>query len=254
MAPAPAARAASTSNAAGSRAGASPFAVEGMSLLSYVLERVPKGQYKNLPFNNLPPEELGHVASQWLDQDRIEEAVALLQPLLADPAKLDARHEYAFDMLCDAYLELGQPVKRMRLAESVMQTPDRALKSAAMHRRCTMLADNGEYLAAWKLFKEAQRIDPDGDGVDPWADTEWQDWLAEHPLAWDSFAILEDLVISTDYAVFDDDELEGQLDAFVEALLARALVLLRLNLRKYGADACKLEWGWIENRPALRAA
>lgn len=30
-----------------------------------------------------------------------------------------------------------------------------------MHRRCTMLADEGEYLAAWKLFKEAQRADPD---------------------------------------------------------------------------------------------
>ena len=145
----------------GPLAGASPLGGEGLSLLSYVLERFPMAQYKNLPFNKLSPEELGHVASQWLEQNRYDVAVALLEPLLADPAKLDARHEYAFDMLCDAYLELGHPVKRMRLAESLMQTPDRVLKSAAMHRRCTMLADKGEYLAAWKLFKEAQRIDPD---------------------------------------------------------------------------------------------
>ena len=86
--------------------------------------------------------------------------------------------------------------------------------------------------------------DPDDDGVYPWTDTAWLDWLAEHPLAWHSFAILEDLVMSIDYALYDDDELESQLDAFVEALLDRALVLLRLNLGKNEADACKLEWGW----------
>lgn len=368
----------------GPLAGASPLGGEGLSLLSYVLERVPMSQYKNLPFNKLSAEELGHVASQWLEQDRHEEAVALLEPLLADPARLDARHEYAFDMLCDAYLELDHPIKRMRLVESLMQTPDRVLKSAAMHRRCTMLADQGEYPAAWKLFKEAQRIDPDNpslahlevtllisqgevgeaqerarlwaarlkklgyggekivdlmeeiaqdpsafieaidhggdmeelaeeglddqsllqlislvealpapachyrlqsregdagplqadaelaiieaewrevylagddpddDGVYPWTDTAWLDWLAEHPLAWHSFAILEDLVMSIDYAQFDDDELESQLDSLVELLLDRALALLRLNLGKNEADACKLEWGWMENRPALR--
>ena len=367
-----------------SLAGALPLGGEGLSLLPYVLERLPMAQYKNLPFNKLSAEELGHVASQWMEQDRYQQAVALLEPLLAHPARLDARHEYAFDMLCDAYLELGHPIKRMRLAENVMKTPDRALKCAAMHRRCTMLADNGEYLAAWKLFKEAQRIDPDNpslahlevlllisqgddeeaqerarfwarrlkklgyggeqrvelmveiaqdpnafggaidhggameeleqeglddqsllqlfsmvealpvpashyrlqpqlgdagpleadaelaiieaewhevymegddpddDDFNPWTDTDWLDWLAEHPLAWHSFAILEDVMISIDYAVFDDDELEGQLDAFVEALLARALALLRLNLGENGAHACKLEWGWIENRPALR--
>ena len=141
----------------GPLAGASPLGGEGLSLLSYVLERFPLSQYKNLPYNKLSAEELGHVASQWLEQDRHEQAVALLEPLLAHPAKLDARHEYAFDMLCDAYLELDHPIKRMRLVESLMQAPDRVLKAAAMHRRCTMLADQGEYPAAWKLFKEAQR-------------------------------------------------------------------------------------------------
>jgi hypothetical protein len=145
----------------GPLAGASPLGGEGLSLLSYVLERIPQTQYKTLPFNRLSPEELGHVASQWIEQGRHAEAVALLQPLFAHPAKLDARHEYAFDMPCDGYLELGHPIKRLRLAESMMQSPDRVLKSAGMHRRCTILADKGDYPAAWKLFKEAQRIDPD---------------------------------------------------------------------------------------------
>jgi len=362
-------------------AGASPFGGEGLSVLSYVLERVPMSQYRNLPFNKLSPEELGHVAAQWLEQDRRQEAAALLEPLLANADQLDARHEYAFDVLCDAYLELDHPIKRMRLVQSLMQAPDRALKSAAMHRRCSMLADEGEYPAAWKLFKEAQRADPDnpslahlevillisqgevgqaqerarfwavrlrkfgfdgerivelmeeiardpsafvetfnpagfadteepdaqalaqligllevlaaparhyrlqphegnagplqadaelaaieadwrvvfraegdpdGDAGDPWADIAWLDWLADHPLAWQSFAILEDLVMSIGEVPCDDDELGRQLDALEAALLDRALALLRLNLGENGADACKLEWGWMENRPALR--
>ncbi len=368
----------------GPMAGSSPFGGEGLSLLSYVLERVPLKRYKDLPFNQLSPEELGHVASQWLEQDRHEEAVALLEPLFAHPAKLDARHEYAFDMLCDAYFELGHPVKRLRLAESMMQSPDRVLKSAGMHRRCTILADKGDYGAAWELFKEAQRVDPDnpalahlevimlisqdeieraqeragfwaarlkklgyggeqivglmeeiahdpsafaeavkhggfenieepdaqdaqslaqlirlaqglpapachyrlqprsGDagpltadaelaGVetewreafmpgddhddadfDPWADGAWLDWLAAHPLAWHSFAVIEDLLMETDYVRSDDYELDDQLDALEDALLDRALALLRLVLAENGAEGCKLEWGWLENRPALR--
>lgn len=362
----------------GPLAGALPFGGEGLSLLSYVLERIPLTQYKNLPFNKLSPEELGHVASLWIEQDRHEEAIALLEPLFADPAKLDARHEYAFDMLCDAYFELGHPIKRLRLVESMMQIPDRVLKSAAMHRRCSMLADEGKYPAAWKLFKEAQRVDPDnpslahlevillisqgdvgeaqerarfwavrlrklgydgeeivdlldevaddpsafvealelggdaagvdeqsllrliglvealpppachyrlqpradeagpleadaelakvetewrdvfmaevdsdGDG-DPWAETAWLDWLAGHPLAWQSFAILEDLLMAIDDAALEDDEFDSQLDAMEDALLDRALALLRLNLGENAADGCKLEWGWLENRPALR--
>ena len=368
----------------GPLAGTSPLGGKSLSLLSYVLERVPMTQYANLPFGKLSPEELGHVASHWLEEGSWEETVALLEPLLAEPARLDARHEYAFDMLCDAYLELGRPGRRMKLVERLMQTPDRALKAAAMHRRCTMLADTGDYPAAWKQFKEAQRVDPDnpslaqlevillinqgelgsaqerarfwaarlrklgyggeqivelmeevardpsafaeamaggddmddldeedladesltqliglvgalpqpachyrlqpregdagpleadaelvlveakwrevfmagddveGDGIDPWVDTAWLDWLAGQPLAWQSFAVLEDLLLAIDDALFADEELEEKMDAMVEALLDHALALLRLNLDANEATACRLEWGWMENRPALR--
>ena len=369
----------------GPLAGASPLGGESLSLLSYVLERVPLTQYANLPFGRLSPEELGYVASQWLEDGQWEETVALLEPLLADPAKLDARHEYAFDMLCDAYLELDRPARRMQLTERLMQTPDRTLRAAAMHRRCTMLADAGDYAAAWKQFKQAQRVDPDnpslaqlevillisqgelgsaqerarfwavrlkklgyggekivelmeevardpsafadkmgldegtddwvedeladasltqliglvdalpqpachyrlqprdgdagpleadaqlgpveaewrevftagddvdGDGTDAWADAAWLDWLAAHPLAWQSFPIVEDLLLAIDDVLFvDDEELEDKLDVMVETLLERALALLRLNLHVNEADACRLEWGWIKNRPALR--
>ncbi|MDP1956711.1 MAG: SEC-C metal-binding domain-containing protein, partial [Rhodocyclaceae bacterium] len=145
----------------GPLSGTSPFGPSGFSVLAYVLETIPVAQYKNLPFKKLNPEELAHVAEQWLEDGRDDAAAALLEPLLLDVARLDQRHEYAFDVLCDVYLEQGEPARRIALAERLMQSTDRDLKSAAMHRRCTMLADAGDYAAAWTLFKTAQRQDPD---------------------------------------------------------------------------------------------
>ncbi len=371
----------------GPLAGTTPFDDEGLSLLSYVLERIPASQFKTLPFKKLSPEELGHVAEQWLEQQRHKEVVALLEPFLDDPTKLDSRHEYAFDMLCDAYLELDHPLKRRRLVEGVMQTGDRALKAAAMHRRCTMLTDDGDYPAAWKLFKQAQQVDPDnpslahlevvmlmsegdivkaqerarfwaarlgklgydgeriveflddiardparfadafnrgaldeldesdecdefdsqaleqlimlggtlptpachyrlnphegdagplevdaklaaveaewrrvfpaddgplGDRDNPWANLAWLDWLAGHPLAWQSFAILDDVMLAIGDTYADDEALDDQIEALEETLLERAVALLRLAIAENHADGCKLEWGWLQNCPALR--
>lgn len=363
--------------------GASPFGPSGFSVLAYVLETIPVAQYKNLPFRKLNPEEVAHVAEQWLQDGRNAAAAALLEPLLLDVSKLDQRHEYAFDVLCDVYLEQGEPARRVALAERLMQAADRELKSAAMHRRCTMLADEGDYTAAWTLFKTAQRQDPDNpslshlevvllasqgeieqaqtrarfwaarlrklgyeeegivafmddiardpqvlldmmrgglgadeedeeftevsaevaealialvealpapscqhrlspqDGhagplepvvalvaieaewrhaywgddeaeeTDPWLNTGWIDWLAEHPLAWQSFAVLEDLVVSLDDAIFPED-CDDQIDWIEETLLDHAMELLRVNIAANQAGGCTLEWGWHENRPALR--
>lgn len=134
---------------------------EGLSVLGYVLERLPGHEFAHLPFKLLAPEEVAHVADEWRKQGRHEAAAALLEPLLADPAGLDARHEYAFDVLGDLYLDLGRGEDRLALVEAVMQSPDRELRSAAMHRRCTILADAGDYAGAWQLFRDAQRVDPD---------------------------------------------------------------------------------------------
>lgn len=368
----------------GPLSGTSPFGPSGFSVLAYVLETIPVAQYKNLPFKKLNPEELAHVAEQWLQDGRAAAAAALLEPLLLDVAKLDQRHEYAFDVLCDVYLEQGDPDRRIALADRLMQSSNRGLKSAAMHRRCTMLADAGDYAAAWTLFKAAQRQDPDnsslshlevvllasqgeieqaqnrarfwaarlrklgyeeegivafmddiardpqtlldmmrgGPGADEedagftevsaevvealialaealpapscqhrlslqdghagplepvaalaaleaewlnvywhdgddeedvgqWEETGWIDWLAKHPLAWQSFAVLEDLAGSLEDAIFPEDR-EEEVDWIEETLLDHAVELLRVNIAANQAEGCTLEWGWHENRPALR--
>jgi tetratricopeptide (TPR) repeat protein len=356
------------------QSGLSPFAGS-LSVLGYVLERLPDGEFARLPFKLLSPDELAHVASQWMEEDRHDQAVALLEPLLADPARLDERHEYAFDVLCDAYLDLGRNREKRALVESMLTAPDRELRSAAMHRRCTMLADEGNYDAAWRLFKDAQRADPDNpslahlelvmladqgqadqiatrarfwaarlrrlgyedepivnlmddaardpqgfirvmeehggdpfhperlgrlaelaeqlpapachyrlefrlesqdgsagplepdaelDAIErqwqqqsgfgeghPWTDTGWVDWLAAHPLAWQSFAVLEDVLIAVDAFEFEDEEEGGMLDDIEDALLDHAVELLRRVIADNRADGQRLEWGWLQNRAAL---
>ena len=365
----------------------------GLSLLRYVLEDLPTSAYEKLPFQNISPQELAFVAGQWIQSGRAEATTFLLVPMLADVKKLDAGHEIVFDTLGDAYLQLGMPEQRVELVERMMQASDLTLRSAAMHRRCTIYSDAGDWTAAWKLFAKAERLQPDNpalshletimlasegrterakerarywltrlalqdqqagddpladflhmmsedpdavlaimrgesedyddgdvDGEDdflsdediagilpliglvaalpdhqclyqlhpangdageleaypellaveqewravfpcdsmdeseeanPWEDTQWLNWLAANPLAWQSFAILED--IST---FIEETPASNELgDAFYAMgimLLAHAKSLLERVIADNKAEGCRLAWGWLENRPALR--
>ncbi|MCF8199131.1 MAG: SEC-C domain-containing protein [Sulfuritalea sp.] len=143
------------------REGISPFPSDGFTVLSYVLETVPVADYGNVPFRQLDPEEVAHVASEWQNDGRIEPAALLLEALLAPGNKLDSRHEPAFDTLCGLYLDDGRAEARLALVERVMQCQGKPLRAAAWQRRATLHADSGEYVQAWEVFKEAQRLDPD---------------------------------------------------------------------------------------------
>jgi tetratricopeptide (TPR) repeat protein len=65
-----------------------------------------------------------------------------------------------FDMLLDAYTELRKPRKKDQLLTRAIIAGDQRMRSAALQRRSTMLADAGNYAAAWEVFGEAQRADP----------------------------------------------------------------------------------------------
>lgn len=368
--------------------GGVPFDTQGLSLLRYVLDDIPTSAYKDLPFRHLSAEELAFVADQWLQEGRPEKVTFLLVPLLAEVNKLDARHEAAFDLLGDAYLQLGLPEDRDELVERMLDARDPTLKSAALQRRCTILSDAGRWTEAWQHFAQAQRLQPDNpalshlevimlaaegrveeaserarfwlarltrqgmleaddpllvflrqmsadpaatlammhdepDDVDdifgaadddaaaealgelidmldslpapeshyalrphegsageleadrplrkleqqwpeifpvgeiedldpagPWEDTAWLDWLVDNPLAWQSFHILDDVAAALDDApAYVPD---APLDDIQTSLLAHAATLLETVIAANRAQACRLEWGWLENRPALR--
>jgi tetratricopeptide (TPR) repeat protein len=361
----------------GPLANAAPFGpTDEFSVLSYVLETIPEAKFPALPFRKLNPEEVAHAAHEWKESGRAEAARQLLEALLTHGGKLDARHEAAFDELCDLYLDAGHEDRRLALVERLMRAEDRLLRAAALQRRATMHADAGEHARSWEVFKEAQRLDPDhpslahlelvllanqnrydeaqtraafwarrlvklgyagepivelmedvarnpevlremmmahggameageaspedvdrlekiienlpapschyrlspqagsagplepsaelaaveqgwdeaywqgGDDRDPWEDTGWIDWLGAHPLAWQSFVVIEAVVDIFENALFPDDD-EDRLDWMQETLLDHAMALLRLTLAEQHAEGCTLDWGWHENRPAL---
>lgn len=136
-----------------------PF--EHVSLLKYVLQQYPRSRLKDVPVHELAFDELAFIAGEWVGEGRAAESVVLLEQVFADPGRLDARAEHAFDVLADCYDALNRPKKKQALIERCLEAPDRTLRSAALHRRITMLADRGERAEAWRLFGEAQRLQPD---------------------------------------------------------------------------------------------
>ncbi|MEP7276582.1 MAG: SEC-C metal-binding domain-containing protein [Betaproteobacteria bacterium] len=136
-----------------------PF--EQVSLLKYVLQQYPRTRLKELPLAELSAEELGFIGGEWLHEGRAADAAVLLERLFADLERLDERAELAFDVLADCYDALHRPRKKQALIERCLAAPDKTLRSAALHRRITIIADRGDRAEAWRLFGEAQRLQPD---------------------------------------------------------------------------------------------
>jgi tetratricopeptide (TPR) repeat protein len=130
------------------------------SMLLHVLNQTPHKQFAELPFTYLDLDELAYVARTWMDQGKTKDAVKLLEGLFAHIEKLDARAEYAFDLLLDGYSHLGNTVKKNSLLEKGLQAPDKYLRAAAMQRLCCIHSDKGDYPRAWALFQEIQRLIP----------------------------------------------------------------------------------------------
>jgi tetratricopeptide (TPR) repeat protein len=349
-------------------------ALPSFSMLPYLLDCLSQNDLRALPRGRLSLEELGGIAGEWLDKGDAKRAVALLEPIFEDVATLDDRAELAFDVLCNAYLDLQRSGKKRRLVHALMAAPDRWLRAVAMQREVSILSDMGEFAAAWRLFREAQQAEPDHPSLahlevtilvaegrhaearerarfwaarlaranDPelaslidflrrcadrpeaamldvaddrveglaefrellaampppevhytlrpeaesagpllpdralaalereWADVfpaeepeltsfvanavawedarPWVDWLREHPLAWQSFRVLDELAAAAAFVplALNVGETLG------EDLFRRGETLLRMTIAQNRAEGLRLEWAWHENRPALR--
>jgi tetratricopeptide (TPR) repeat protein len=138
---------------------ADPF--ENVSLLDYVLRTYPRTELRKLPLSRLDLSEVAFIGNEWCCEGRAADAEALLEPIFDDIDRLDERAEAAFDALADCYTALGRTGKKARLVTRVAAARNPMLRSAALHRRITMLADSGKRAEAWRLFGEAQRHEPD---------------------------------------------------------------------------------------------
>lgn len=87
-----------------------------------------------------------------------------------------------------------------------------------------------------------------GDNDAAWDNPQvWLAVLKDHPILWDSFDALDDII-----GALDSYQFAGVVEALVPVLLNRAELLFNLAMTQHQASALKCEWGFLENRPALR--
>ena len=75
----------------------------------------------------------------------------------------------------------------------------------------------------------------------------WLDFLERDALAWQSFDVLDDLAMAVEAL-----PVIGSSATLLEPLLERGAALLEANLAAAPPGNGTLQWGWVENRPALR--
>lgn len=132
----------------------------GMNLLRYVLDAYPKSRLGEVAQSRASVDAVADTARQWMEADELERVSALLSPYFSGTAALTARLSPLFNLLMDAWLQLGHNGKRDKLIDTLLQRGDRELKSDALQRRTTMLADRGDYAGAWSNFKQASATNP----------------------------------------------------------------------------------------------
>ena len=109
----------------------------------------------------IPADLLSTLGEHYLKDGQGERAVELLEPLFTDSLdRLDARYEHALHVLCDAYEACGRQEYKRKLLERVSQEASRPLRGSAWERLASILADEGDFPAAWRAFHEAQRATP----------------------------------------------------------------------------------------------
>ncbi|MHB1235990.1 MAG: SEC-C metal-binding domain-containing protein [Gallionella sp.] len=112
-------------------------------------------------------------------------------------------------------------------------------------------AELGKVLKGWQVAFPSNP--PSLTMMSTWNEAAWVDagaWLAllhKQPLLWNSFEVLDDLVIA-----LDGCGMGWVRDELIPPLLERARALFDLVLEKHGAAQLECEWAWHQNRPALR--
>jgi tetratricopeptide (TPR) repeat protein len=127
-----------------------------------LLDELPeRGLQEALSSGAIPDFLLAKVGDRWLEQDHPGRAVALLEPLFAEPESLDGRFDAALDVLSDAYEQLDHWRKGRAFLERIAQDAPRDLKAAAWQRLCTQHLDSGDFASAQDAYAQAQRNAPD---------------------------------------------------------------------------------------------
>jgi len=139
-------------------------AFDSQLLWPLVLAQLPQDSIQDvIGRGRVPIDALLELAHAYYEQHQPKKGASLLEPLFSVPVrKPDEAHDYALNLLCDLYDELGHHKKKSALLQRVIDTTRRSpLRSGALQRTAAIRMDDGDISRAWRAFREAQRDDPD---------------------------------------------------------------------------------------------
>lgn len=136
-----------------------------VNFLPTLLAQLPRKRWPELAGSRVDLERVEDTVRQWLEAGEDRAVVDLLEPWFARDSAFVGKNEFLFDGLLDAYSELRHPRKKASLIDRAARVGDRSIRSAAMQRQVSILADQGKFEQAWALFDQAQKSEPDSPGL-----------------------------------------------------------------------------------------
>ncbi len=131
--------------------------INGLVLL---LDALPKKRWHELAGSRISVAMVEAAAFELREKRDTRSAIALLEPWFKRDDAFITKRESLLDALLDAYGDARHERKKARLLERAIAAGDNVIRSAALQRQASMLADQGDYAAAWQTFTQAQRANP----------------------------------------------------------------------------------------------
>ena len=139
------------------------------ALWPFVLANIqPRERDRLLAGNRVPRTALIEFAAYLLEEDRRSEAIAVVEPRLANPERYhDEETAILLDLLCDAYGMSDRGARRkLKLLHLITEKAPRSpLRSEAWQRLATIYMDRGENERAWRAFHQAQHDHPHAEAL-----------------------------------------------------------------------------------------
>lgn len=132
-----------------------------IEMLPYVLDALPKKRWAELPDSSVARDSVAATAFMFLDEDRPEDAVKLLEPWFSGEGRWLNHLAELFDLLLDAYEALDKRKKRKAMARAATERGEPLVAAIGWQRLAAMLSDEGDHAGAWTALGHAQRADPD---------------------------------------------------------------------------------------------
>ncbi len=143
--------------------GPKPPKLDSQVLWPVVLQKLPAELRRQaIATGNAPIDALMGLADECLAAGRPKKGLQFLEPLFDGKVRrCDEDHDYALNLLCNLYDDLGYKKKKTALLTRIMAEVKRSpLRSGAGQRLAAMRMDAGEPEQAWETFRAAQRDDP----------------------------------------------------------------------------------------------